>query len=314
MHEITMILANRFFGSLLEDCSITDIFFNGTTIYYLSSQKGRVKYLDFDKIEALNLMRQIANLTNQLFTFQNPILDVVFDHYRLSAVHPLIGRNGEDNAVIFAIRIANTNKHLLIETGMINQKIKETLLAVISRHKSIAIIGLTGVGKTELQKYLIGLLSDFSRVIIIDQGVELAITQKLYPHLDITMWRYDNKLFESSLPNLIKTSLRFNPDFLVIAEARGHEILDIYNASLSGHPSFFTIHSDDVNTTYRRMLSMANYQEGLNEVDFALAFPFVIEVKKIVKEGKIIRKITNIVSFEQGIENPQYLYSDETEN
>ena len=37
----------------------------------------------------MNLLRQIANVTNQVFSYQNPVLDVSFANYRLSAMHEL---------------------------------------------------------------------------------------------------------------------------------------------------------------------------------------------------------------------------------
>lgn len=313
MDDLTKLLLNSPIGPLLEDRTITDISYNGGHLYYLSSQNGRMKYHDFSAQDALNLVRQIANLTNQLFTYQNPILDVVFACYRFSAVHPLITREGEQGVVSFAIRVANQDKELLEKTGMIDEKIKSIIDQILLTKKSIVLSGLTGVGKTEVQKYIIGRLKLNSRIIIIDQGIELAITQLLYDHLDITMWRYDDRLSESSLTHLIKTSLRFNPDYLVIAEARGKEIIDIYNASLSGHASFFTMHSESVATIYHRMLAMGNYQSGVTIPDLVAAFPYVIQIEKKQMNNRIERKITKIVSFVNGYENPTYLYSNEKE-
>lgn len=314
MDDLTKLLLSSPVGPLLEDRTVTDITYNGGQLYYLSSHNGRIKYGDFNAQEALNLVRQIANLTNQLFTYQNPILDVVFSCYRFSAVHPLITREREQGVVSFAIRVANQDKELLVRTGMIDEEIKRIIDTLLVTKKSIILSGLTGVGKTEVQKYIIGRLQTNARIIIIDQGIELAITQSLYPHLDITMWRYDDRLIESSLASLLKTSLRFNPDYLVIAEARGKEIIDIYNASLSGHASFFTMHSEGVTTIYQRMLAMGNYQSGITIHDLVKAFPYVIQMDKTVKNNAIVRKITKIVSFVNGYDNPTYLYSNEQEN
>jgi len=312
MHEAEAALRASRLGLLLDDSNITDITYNGDKIFYVSSLEGRKYYQQWCKKEALNLIRQIANMTNQLFTYQNPILDVVFSCYRLSAIHPLIGRDTNDNAVSFALRIASTNKDLLVETQTVTDKITSILSHLLKTKRSIVISGQTGVGKTELQKYMLGLLADHTRVVVIDQGVELATTKLIYPFLDLTFWRYENKLNDSSLTNLIKTSLRFNPDYVVIAEARGEEIIDIYNATLSGHPSVFTIHSENETLIYERMLAMTSYKVPLKHEDLIRVFPYIIHLTKDKRGNKIIRKIKCIVTYEQDSHKATYLYNDET--
>ena len=308
MHDAVRLLQASPIGPLLNDKYITDVTYNGEEIYYLSSLVGRQFHQLYSKNDALNLIRQIANLTNQLFTFQNPVLDVVFAHYRLSAVHPLIGRDKEDAAVSFALRIANLNKNLLVESGTITNELELVLRKVMAAKRSIVLSGQTGVGKTELQRYLIGLLEEHERLLVIDQGIELALTKTHHPHLDLTLWRYENRSGDSSLASLIKTSLRFNPDYIVVAEARGEEIIDIYNATLSGHPSIFTMHSQNEEVVFDRMLAMTNYELPVTRQDLTRAFPYIIHLSKRKEGDKIMRTIKCIVSYENNQDKGVYLY------
>ncbi len=311
MHEAERLLQASPFGSLLMDSQVTDITYNGDTLFYVSSQRGRASWSSYAKADALNLIRQIANLTDQLFTYQNPILDVVFAHYRLSAVHPLISRDAEEGAPSFALRIANRNINLLRDMGTIDDHLETLLKQVLQQKKSIVISGQTGVGKTELQKFLLGLLEPHQRVVIIDQGVELVMSKTLYPHLDLTVWKYQLEKEETGLANLIKTSLRFNPDYIVIAEARGHEICDIYNATLSGHPSIFTMHSDSEDVIHKRMAAMSGYSPTLTKEEYVRVFPLVIHLTKVICDGMIKRKIKCIVDYGQQQGKGIYLYIDE---
>lgn len=314
MHDLINLLKATPFARLLEEEGVTDISFNGSAVYYYSSAKGRMYFGPYHAGEALHLIRTIANLTNQLFTYQNPILDVVFDKYRLSAVHPLIGRSEDNTVTTFAIRIASDDKDLLIKKGVIDKTKASIIKSLVNRGQSILIAGQTSVGKTELQKYVIGTLRDNSRVLIIDQGTELAVLKKLYPRLDITLWNYDDKNADTSLESLIKAALRFNPDYLVIAEARGKEILDIYNAALSGHPSILTLHSESEKLVYQRLLSMMGFKQGLLEKQVKEAFPSIIYLSKKEVEGGIKRKIKAITYYDENNEKEIYLYSDEEEN
>ncbi len=310
MHEVVELLKSSVFGALLLDSAVTDLSFNGTMIYYYSSLQGRRAYKQMDKVEALNLMRQIANLTNQLFTYQNPILDVVFDKYRLSAVHPLVGRNESEAVVTFALRVASSDKNLLVNKKTVNDEITSVFHSLLLKKQSIVIAGQTSVGKTEVQKYLLGLLAKDTRVLIIDQGIELAIVKSLHPHLDVTLWRYDNNSKENNLSSLIKVALRFNPDYLVIAEARGKEIIDIYNASLSGHPSIITLHSESEKLVYQRMLAMTDYSFGLSEQRLAALFPSIVFLTKTVTKSGIERKIRNITYYLENEARSIYLYNE----
>lgn len=311
MNDVLNLLKSSKIASLLQNDNVTDISYNGTSIFYVSNIEGRKRYLDVHRDEVMNLLRQIANLTNQLFTYQNPILDVVFSSYRLSAVHPLIGREEHNGTPTFSLRVASRNKNLLEEKGMIDQSLKNVCAQLIATKKSIVISGQTSVGKTEMQKYLIGMLPIHSRVLIIDQGIELSILKSMHPSLDITIWRYDENNSQSSLSNLIKTALRFNPDYLVIAEARGNEILDIYNASLSGHPSIITMHSESEKLVYQRMMAMIGYQNRITKDDLMTIFPSVIQLTKEQVEDRIVRKVMSITSYEPKELKVKYLHYDE---
>ena len=83
----------------------------------------------------------------------------------------------------FALRIANLNKNLLVESGTITNELELVLRKVMAAKRSIVLSGQTGVGKTELQRYLIGLLEEHERLLVIDQGIELALTKTHHPHL-----------------------------------------------------------------------------------------------------------------------------------
>ena len=50
--------------------------------------------------------------------------------------------------------------------------------------------------------------------------------------------------------------LRSNPDWLIVAEARGEEMLEVLNSSLTGHPIITTIHALDIYNMPNRMARM----------------------------------------------------------
>ena len=102
-------LENSFIKDLLMKDDITDISYNGQDIYYVDNYLGRLKSnISITKQEAKDFVRQIANLTEKQFSFQNPNLDVSFGKYRFNAVHQSICRKNNEECVCFSIRIASS--------------------------------------------------------------------------------------------------------------------------------------------------------------------------------------------------------------
>ena len=98
--KLLITLKNSFLGSLLEDIEITDISYNGDSIYYLHNYLGRQKsQITVTEAEVKDFIRQIANLSEKQFSFQNPKLDVSFGKYRINAVHPSIGRKNNERSI-----------------------------------------------------------------------------------------------------------------------------------------------------------------------------------------------------------------------
>ncbi len=64
-------LENSFLSPLIRQEGVTDITYNGESIYYVSNHKGRQK-ADFEvkREEVSSFLRQIANLTEHQFSVQ----------------------------------------------------------------------------------------------------------------------------------------------------------------------------------------------------------------------------------------------------
>ena len=58
---------------------------------------------------------------------------------------------------------------------------------------------------------------------------------------------------EVSLFDLLKESFRQRPDYVIVGEVRGKEASVLFQGMSSGHPSFGTMHAEDVQTMVRRL-------------------------------------------------------------
>lgn len=301
-NKIVSYIENSFLSELLEDENITDISYNGNNIFYMHNLKGRKRSdIQISNADAKDFVRQIANLTEKQFSFQTPILDVTAGKYRLNAVHNSIGRNIDEQAITFSIRIASSKPRISDNNGFLSQELISLLKSIIKNGISIVIGGITGTGKTELQKYLLSKMEPATRVIIIDNVLELS-QLRLNEDIDFNTWQADDKLLSTSIQTLVKNALRSNPDWLVIAESRGGEMLEILNSTMTGHPIITTIHAyngQHMPSRIARMIMMndkrSDYREVMNDV--YENFPIHIFLKRrINKQKQVIRYIDSIIA------------------
>ena len=247
--ELVEYLNNSFLKELLQDPNITDISYNGQDVYYQNNLFGRKKSnVVIDCNEAYDFIRHIANLTDTQFSYSSPILDISNDIYRINAVHFAIARKNQNPSINFSIRIASKTLKINQSNGFLNEKIDKLIELFLNAKQSIMIGGKTSSGKTEFQKYILSKLKENSRIIIIDNVEELE-TDEFLKNIDSQIWLNKSISFD----NLIKNALRSNPDWLIVSEARGEEMLSILNSAMSGHPTISTLHAKSASFMFKRM-------------------------------------------------------------
>lgn len=299
VNKVIAFLEESFLKDLLNNEKVTDISYNGQDIFYVHNDFGRQKSdISIDKQQAKDFIRQIANLSEKQFSYQNPELGVSFGRYRFNALHQSICRKNNEESTCFAIRIASANLRFN-EGDSLNQNVKELLQVLIDSNVSIVIGGITGSGKTELQKYLISLMRVYTRTIVIDNILELD-QFKASSDLDLNIWQSDEKRDSASIENLVRNALRSNPDWLLVAESRGKEMLDVLNSALTGHPIITTVHALDIQSMPHRMVRMVmmnnqkmNFEDVYSDISYHMRF-YIYLKRKYTPNGIVQRYISSI--------------------
>ena len=307
-------LENSFLSPLIGQEGVTDISYNGESIYYVSNHKGRQK-ADFEvkKEEVSSFLRQIANLTEHQFSVQCPILDVSFGRYRINAVNSSLARKKNEKAFTFAMRLESNDCKITDKSGLFDEKSLQILRRLIKNGESIVIGGKVSSGKTELQKWLLQNRAPCTRVIVIDNVEELDMVEN--ENIDLTTWLVNEQGRGASFSALIKNALRNDPDYIVIAEARGEEMLDVLLSAMSGHPVITTIHAEKLTVMPDRVARLAMIgskrlfkDELMEDISRHLRYYVYVE-KENAPDGSIRRFIKEIGHLDEKSKKITVLYS-----
>lgn len=317
--KLTLFLENSFLHDLLLIEDITDISYNGKDIYYVSNTYGRAKSeIVIEHQEVKDFLRQIANFSESQFSYLSPILDLSFGRYRINAVHQSIARIGDDECVNFSIRIASEKPKINDKSSFFNKALVELFQILIYSKQSIVIAGPTGSGKTEFQKYLISLMPEDTRVIVIDNVLELENVRN-NSDIDLSSWKVDDKNDASSINLLVRNALRSNPDWLIVAEARGKEMNEVLNSAMTGVPIITTLHAFDIYTIPNRIISMvmmSNLRSDNSEVKQNVDYHFhyyVYLTKEENSNHEIVRYISKVAEVDNN-GNMNVIYQRENNN
>ena len=293
-------IENSFLSPYLGDPEITDVSYNGVSFFYVHNEKGRLKAdikVSFEEI--LNFIRQIANFSERQFSYTIPFLDVSVGKYRLNAVHTSIVRVNNDKSCSFALRIGSKESRIKSNSEFINDKCEKFLVECLENDESIVIAGPTGSGKTELQKYLLSKLRKNSRVIVIDNIQELENLRQ-FEDLDLTTWQISPNNSNASMEELIRNALRSNPDWLVVAEARGKEMNEVLTSVMTGHPIITTLHAKSLDAIPKRVCRMVmsadttqKFEDILDDVYEHIRY-YVYLDRKFTRDGQVHRYIESI--------------------
>ncbi|MCR5606549.1 MAG: Flp pilus assembly complex ATPase component TadA [Treponema sp.] len=244
--------------SLVDDPSITEIMVNGTDNIFVE-KNGAIEKCEtcFESKEKLeDVVQQIVASCNRVVNESSPIVDARLENgSRVNVVLSPVALNGP----IITIRRFPENPftmNKLIEMGALSEYLKEYLSILVRSGLNIFISGGTGSGKTTFLNALSNFIPKDLRLITIEDNAELQI--KEVPNLVQLEARNANVdgCREISIRDLIKSSLRMRPDWLIVGEVRGGECVDMLQAMNTGHMAMSTGHSNSAFDMLSRLETM----------------------------------------------------------
>ena len=126
-----------------------------------------------------------------------------------------------------------------VQAGGFDEAVAGLLRKIIAEHKNILIVGGTSSGKTTFANALIAEISESERVLTIEDTPELKVNVPNWVSLE------SNVQQQITTRDLVRLSLRFRPDRIVVGEIRGGEAYDFLDAANTGHDGVIsTIHAN----------------------------------------------------------------------
>jgi pilus assembly protein CpaF len=223
-------------AALVADPDVTDVLVNGPQDIWVE-RADRLERVDVrfqDEAAVRRFAQHLAVQAGRRLDDASPFVDARLpDGTRLNAVLPPIAVNG----TAISLRIPRRRLYSLDELkelGTLTATGAAILAEIVRKRVPFLITGGAGTGKTTLLSTMLSLCAPDERLVLVEDCAELMPD---HPHIVRLETRPANQegRGQVTVRDLIKQALRMRPTRLVLGEARGPEIMDLFNALNTGH-------------------------------------------------------------------------------
>ena len=239
---------------------------------------------------------------------------------------PLVDSEVGISASIRKINQETISREKLIASGGASPEMLDFLTYCIHYGVSICIAGPTNSGKTTLMAWLLSTIPNNYRLITIEDGSrEFNLVKRdtqgniLNSVIHLITRHSENPVLDIDQDFLLERVLRSHPHVIGIGEIRAAaEAMSVAEASRTGHTCITTIHANNAESSYRRMMTLAkrkyNMDDSILMQIMVEAYPIVVYVKQLEDGSRKIMEIIEGEQYEKG--NVQYrtLYHYEIKN
>lgn len=315
-HELTQAVIARLFQlgrlqPLLDDDRIQNIIANGCDQVFLEYADGSkvqappIASSDDELIETLREVGRRYGLAEREFNPSHPSLNLQLpDGSRLFAVAWVCGRPA---VAIRRHRFMRATVADLVRLGAIDQNLGAFLAAAVRARQQIIIAGATGAGKTTMLRALASEIPAHERIVTIETELELGLDRFPDVHPDVVALEAREANVEGvgavTAAELVRMSLRMNPDRVIVGEVRGDEVIPMLNAMSQGNDgSLCTIHADSSATVFNKLGLYAMQAperlslEATNQLA-AAAIDLVVFITK-GRSGRFVSSVRQVVGAE----------------
>ena len=247
---------------LIDDERIVNIIANGFDQVWLEYEDGTkvpgppIAASNAEMIEMLREIGRRYGLSEREFNPSRPSLNLQLpDGSRLFAVAWVCDR---PCLAIRRHRFMKVSLDDLVRLRSLDSGLRDFLAAAVHARKQLIIAGATGAGKTTLLRALASEIPPSERIITIETELELGLDRFPELHPDCVALEAREANVEGigtvTAAELVRMSLRMNPDRCIVGEVRGEEVIPMLNAMSQGNEgSMCTVHADSSATVFNKL-------------------------------------------------------------
>lgn len=241
------------FYPYIRDKNVTDIDYNGKTLWIADLKRGRYRAdtpVGEEFVERFT--HRIANRVNKPFNRANNVLEAETNELRISIIHESAAVSGRSICIRKSLPKVRQTVESMLDSGYCTIEILSLLINCVKAKMNFAFCGEPGVGKTECAKFFSRFIPPNQRAITIEDNLEMHF-HEINPENDCVELQVSKDL---SYTEAIKLCLRQNPKWIILSEARSTEVQYLLEQWSTGVYGFTTLHLDDLRNLPDRIMNM----------------------------------------------------------
>jgi len=241
IEALSQVICEEFLGNdpvaaYLHDPAVTDVLINGCESMWVE-RGGRLEQVlngFVDEEDVRSYAQRLAVRSGRRIDDASPYVDARLpDGTRMHAILPPMAVQG----TTISLRIPRRQTYSLTELsglGTLPQETVGLLTEIVHKRVAFLVTGGAGTGKTTLLSALLSLVDPAERLVLVEDCAELM---PAHPHVVRLEARPPNQegRGEVTIRELVRQALRMRPSRLILGEARGAEIVDLFTALNTGH-------------------------------------------------------------------------------
>ncbi len=243
---------------------VTDVDYNGRELWITDLKKGRYRAPE-ELTESFisTFTHNISNCVNKQFNNANKVLEADTKELRISIIHDSVAASGISICIRKSPCLVRSNIRRMIKEGYCPERILHLLMNCVLTGMNFVFGGEPGAGKTECAKFFMQFIPKNERVITIEDSLEMHYGE-INPGADSVELRIGHGF---TYTDAIKASLRQNPKWLMLSEARSVEVTSLIEQWSTGVSGFTTIHLDDVRKLPDRIQNMMEDERDASRLE-----------------------------------------------
>ena len=286
-----------------------DAFSDDKTVEIMVNPDGRIFYEQLgkdvqeigkaDPAVVSSIIRIVSGFHDQVVDADHPICEGEFpvDGSRFEGLMPPVVAGPSFTLRKKAIMVFTLDDY--VKGGTMTPRQEQIIREAVRSRRNILVVGGTGSGKTTLINAIIKEMSDQNpreRVVIIEDTGELQCEARNFVQMRSTE--------EVSMARLLRATLRYRPDRILVGEVRGPEAMDLLDAWNTGHPGgCATLHSDTAEKGLKRLNSLVSRNPSAPrniEPLIGESVQMVINIAKDpISHKRVIRDIIEVEDYDE---------------